>query len=575
MANYSGSDRETQIDTLARTIEGEAGDQSFEGKLAVGNVVANRVAAWGGTIASQAKAPGQFTAWNSLDNGGNVQVNKKPSKASIAAATAIVDGTVPDNTGGATYYNVGSGKNVSAAGKARQATDPDPVKIGAHTFYNYNDTPEQTAAIRDRFANPSSPFFNPGLSPAQMAIDNAAPPAPTFADRARETIGAPISLGIRGLNAIAGGVGALLGPLANIVNGPSLQPAFAQPAHPSTPTPLTAPIGRVEFGGNLSQRPEYDADLFGYGRTFSAFPQVPAPTPTNDLLSKDFTHGSFAPSNPVFGGAATQGDYRAAPQADDNIGGLIGTLAGGMMNSGPQSTATQPSRPYSPTPSTAYASPVSMPIGFDAPDTLANADVGSLSAGGISPSVGLSPQTKFDQDNLSAQIAAAMQGPAPGAITNPKPGELGYTAPAPVASPPKLAVPQPAPKPAPVAAPRPQPLAPTFAVGSPVFNDLGSIVGAINSAGKAFTPTFADNTPVFSNGVQVGTISGKTMQAQPLSLGSRLASALGFGGNGGGLGASFGGVSYGGGFGGFSEKGGTTGSLGGGRMGNDSGQQHA
>jgi hypothetical protein len=172
-----------------------------------------------------------------------------------------------------------------------------------------------------------------------------------------------------------------------------------------------------------------------------------------------------------------------------------------------------------------------------------------------------------------------MQGPAPGEITNPKPGELGYHAPlvqpaAPPVAAPKLTVTAPTPRPAP-AAPRPAP--PSFAVGSPVFNDLGSIVGAINSAGKAFTPTFADNTPVFSNGVQVGTISGHTMQAQPLSLGTRLSNALSgaFGGNGGGNAASFGGVSYGGGLGGFSEKGGTTGSLGGGRMGNDSGQQHA
>jgi hypothetical protein len=71
-----------------------------------------------------------------------------------------------------------------------------------------------------------------------------------------------------------------------------------------------------------------------------------------------------------------------------------------------------------------------------------------------------------------------------------------------------------------------QPSLPSYAPGSAVMDDLGKIVGAIGANGKAFTPTFNPNTPVYSAGQQVGTISGQTMQAQPLTLAQQIGHAI-------------------------------------------------
>jgi hypothetical protein len=278
MAYASAADRARAIDTVARTIMGEAANQSYEGKLAVGNVIANRAAAnfsgYGTDLVSQAKAPSQFSAWNSLDNGGNKLVGKRPNAEAIAAATAVVDGTAPDNTNGATHYNVASGAGVSAKGKARQAAGTNVSTIGDHTFYTTDVTAAQRQAIADRYANPQSPTFNPAMSPAQMAVDNSsAPLAPqTPSERmwgaVQSVLGAPVTAAMR-----AGQIGVDIGlgladQAAKIAqnsaqqqpNNPAadspanrMRSAVGLPAHPSTPTPgQTAPIGQVSRGPDLA-----------------------------------------------------------------------------------------------------------------------------------------------------------------------------------------------------------------------------------------------------------------------------------------------------------------------------------
>ena len=111
----SSSDREL----LAGLIYCEAGNQSREGKVAVGAVVMNRVASssFAGTIKDVVYESGQFSPAGSgwLDS---VIANGAIPSSCYEAADAALAGENP--IGSAMYFNTGSGRG---------------VKIGAHQFY--------------------------------------------------------------------------------------------------------------------------------------------------------------------------------------------------------------------------------------------------------------------------------------------------------------------------------------------------------------------------------------------------------------------------------------------------------
>lgn len=111
--NYSGSD----VDLLAALIYCEAGNQSEEGKIAVGQVVMNRVASssFANSISGVIYESGQFTPAGSgwLDS----VIGNAPSDCYDAAVAAMNGaGTV----GNALYFNGGSGQG---------------IQIGDHQFY--------------------------------------------------------------------------------------------------------------------------------------------------------------------------------------------------------------------------------------------------------------------------------------------------------------------------------------------------------------------------------------------------------------------------------------------------------
>lgn len=111
--NYSGSD----IDLLAALIYCEAGNQPEEGKIAVGQVVMNRVASssFANSISGVIYESGQFTPAGSgwLDS----VIGNAPSDCYDAAVAAMNGaGTV----GNALYFNGGSGQG---------------IQIGDHQFY--------------------------------------------------------------------------------------------------------------------------------------------------------------------------------------------------------------------------------------------------------------------------------------------------------------------------------------------------------------------------------------------------------------------------------------------------------
>lgn len=109
----------SDVTLLAALIQAEAGTQSYEGKLAVGAVVMNRVRSGGypSSIINVITAPGQFPpATNGIVAG---IVARGPSSSCMQAAQAAVDGQT--NVGGATHF----GRVGKAAG----------VVIGGHVFY--------------------------------------------------------------------------------------------------------------------------------------------------------------------------------------------------------------------------------------------------------------------------------------------------------------------------------------------------------------------------------------------------------------------------------------------------------
>ena len=103
--------RAEAIDTLARTVWGEARGEGEVGMQAVAAVVVNRARCapkWGGTVEEVCRRPKQFSCWNAGD----------PNRASLLAVTQAdakfntclqiaaeaINGTLTDPTNGATHY---------------------------------------------------------------------------------------------------------------------------------------------------------------------------------------------------------------------------------------------------------------------------------------------------------------------------------------------------------------------------------------------------------------------------------------------------------------------------------------
>ena len=115
-ASSSASTDDTSL--LAALIYCEAGNQSYEGMVAVGAVVMNRVysPSFPNTISEVIYQGGQFTPASS-GTLASALANGVPS-ACYDAAVAAIGGENP--VGSALYYNTGSGKG---------------MKIGDHQFY--------------------------------------------------------------------------------------------------------------------------------------------------------------------------------------------------------------------------------------------------------------------------------------------------------------------------------------------------------------------------------------------------------------------------------------------------------
>lgn len=128
----------TDIETVARTVYGEARGEPWAGKLAVAWVIRNRAENpgwWGYGYGDVCLKPDQFSCWNANDP--NVDQLKAVTTASpffreCLAATASVMGNIdPDPTKGASHYKV----TLLPWPKDWGAEKPALVVIGNHSFF--------------------------------------------------------------------------------------------------------------------------------------------------------------------------------------------------------------------------------------------------------------------------------------------------------------------------------------------------------------------------------------------------------------------------------------------------------
>jgi N-acetylmuramoyl-L-alanine amidase len=124
------------LDTLARTLWGEARGESFEGKIAVAWVVRNRAERggwWGKTVRDVCLKPLQFSAWNPSDPNrakmATLTIADTSFRECLSAAAAVLGDVAPDMTNGSTNYHALS-VNPEWAAKLTPTTT-----IGNHIFY--------------------------------------------------------------------------------------------------------------------------------------------------------------------------------------------------------------------------------------------------------------------------------------------------------------------------------------------------------------------------------------------------------------------------------------------------------
>ncbi|CAI8773758.1 N-acetylmuramoyl-L-alanine amidase [Pseudomonas jessenii] len=133
---------EKDRDILARTLWGEARGESLAGQIAVACTIRNRVndgktrSWWGEGYAGVCQKPYQFSCWNKSDPNFAYLSGAKPipfrelAQARIAA-DQVIDGNVPDPTGGATHYYASTMTKAPAWVAGAKQT----LKLGRHLFF--------------------------------------------------------------------------------------------------------------------------------------------------------------------------------------------------------------------------------------------------------------------------------------------------------------------------------------------------------------------------------------------------------------------------------------------------------
>lgn len=130
------TDTNTEVETLARTIWGEARGEGSQGMQAVANVIVNRVKAvswYGANFEDVCKKPKQFSCWNADDPNFSKCMNVTNTDAQFRQCLEIAQlailGQLEDVTSGANHYHT-IGIVPSWARIEKQT-----CRIGNHIFY--------------------------------------------------------------------------------------------------------------------------------------------------------------------------------------------------------------------------------------------------------------------------------------------------------------------------------------------------------------------------------------------------------------------------------------------------------
>lgn len=129
--------RALEVDTLARTIWGEARGEGSIGMQAVAAVIHNRLAVskqkgkfwWGNSIIDICQKPYQFSCWNRDDPNYRKVLNIDKRDKIFAKALDIASTCMPDPTSGATHYHAAGIYPFWTRYQKPTAT------IGRHIFY--------------------------------------------------------------------------------------------------------------------------------------------------------------------------------------------------------------------------------------------------------------------------------------------------------------------------------------------------------------------------------------------------------------------------------------------------------
>ena len=141
-ANKNINAQNNEVDTLARTLYGEARGEGVKGIEAVACVILNRVKMaddngghfwWGNDILSVCRKPYQFSCWNKNDLNAQKIMQIDQNDAAFAICTRVARraaaGVLRDFTEGATHYHALSAAPLWADGQV-------PLFIlGHHVFY--------------------------------------------------------------------------------------------------------------------------------------------------------------------------------------------------------------------------------------------------------------------------------------------------------------------------------------------------------------------------------------------------------------------------------------------------------
>lgn len=260
---------QSQLDTITRTVLGEAANQGPTGMAAVAAVVKNRAESgqWSSDPATVA-ASHEFSANLPVSRGGNLQGrNASPNSAiyqqALRAVQGVFDGSIPDPTGGATYYHV-TGTSAPA-----QDAMTRTAQIGAHSFFSPDGGIPAAA-----YASPDTP-----QSSALTAIMNATSQTPS-----------PDPSGLD-LNSTFG-AGSFVPPSSVASLSPDI-PSQMIMGNDITPSGSAAPLAASGSGGGLANLPSQS--------TAAPIPMDRLRVAPSDILSavKQFASGSNVNLNAV------------------------------------------------------------------------------------------------------------------------------------------------------------------------------------------------------------------------------------------------------------------------------------